>query len=561
MNSNSIIVREYLETLKEDKELDYLFPILINLMGFRIIQTAKESKGQSQYGKDIIAVGNDENGIKHRWYFELKGYKDKDITDKNFSVTDGIRESIIEAKDTDFSDSSIPGFNDLPIKIVVVHNGLLKANIRPTFEGFISKEFPNGGFERWDINHLTDLFSKHLFSEYLLADDESNRLFKRTLVFLDAPDYDFSDFKKLVLIQFKKTTTVKGRALKKFFSTLNLLISIIFQYSKENNNLVAAKDCSSFIILQTWAWVLQNKIEQKASIIEEFRKLLKIQYDVLNAYFSKTLPIAQIENGLFSENGYFFEEIGYPLRCFDYISPLIYYYELERYFSNKGEELHNNQKDVVIELINNNPGFQRPIIDNHSIPILQILKFFSLAKNRRVKDVHFIANYIFSVVTGIIVIKARRNRLPDGYSRIDLVSEFCISGNKPEEYTDESSILIAILFELLVLLNAKEMYENFKQHLDKEISLQIACPNTTDYDVEQSLFEKHMNAEYYIETNNSLPDSFEEYKDKVKTRKYKEIKYRTDAAGFAFLRTLAHSYYKNELFPIEWRQFFSEENK
>ena len=49
MNSNSIIVREYLSSLKEDTELDYLFPILLNIMGFRIVQTAKESKGQSQY--------------------------------------------------------------------------------------------------------------------------------------------------------------------------------------------------------------------------------------------------------------------------------------------------------------------------------------------------------------------------------------------------------------------------------------------------------------------------------------------------------------------------------
>jgi hypothetical protein len=85
MNSNSIIVREYLASLKEDSELDYLFPILLNLMGFRIIQTAKESKGQSQYGKDIIAIGKDKNGIKHKWYFELKGYSDKDITITNFS--------------------------------------------------------------------------------------------------------------------------------------------------------------------------------------------------------------------------------------------------------------------------------------------------------------------------------------------------------------------------------------------------------------------------------------------------------------------------------------------
>jgi len=148
MNSNNIIVQEYLSSLKEDKELDYLFPILLNSMGFRVVQTAKEAKGQSQYGKDIIAIGQDDKGIKHRWYFELKGYDDRDITDKNYFISDGIRESITEARDTAFKDSSIPGFNTLPVKIVLVHNGVLKANIRPTFDGFIEREFKEGEFER-----------------------------------------------------------------------------------------------------------------------------------------------------------------------------------------------------------------------------------------------------------------------------------------------------------------------------------------------------------------------------------------------------------------------------
>lgn len=139
MSSNNIIVQEYLGSLKEDKELDYLFPILLNSMGFRIVQTAKESKGQSQYGKDIIAIGKNKHGEKFRWYFELKGYGDKDITDKNYSSTDGIRESIIEAKDTAFNDTSIPEFNQLPIKIVLVHNGILKTNIDQLLKALLVK--------------------------------------------------------------------------------------------------------------------------------------------------------------------------------------------------------------------------------------------------------------------------------------------------------------------------------------------------------------------------------------------------------------------------------------
>ncbi len=421
-NSNNIIIQEYLSSLKEDNELDSLFPILLNVMGFRIVQTANESKGQSQYGKDIIAIGKDKHGIKYRWYFELKGYKDKDITDKNFGIRDGILESIREAKYTAFNDSSIPEFNYLPIKIVVVHNGILKPNLRPTFEGFISAEFKSEEFERWDIYYLTDLFSEYLFSEYLLSDSESNRLFKRTLAFLDAPDNDFIDLKQLIEIQFEKVSSIGGRAFKKLFATLNLVTSIIFHYSKENDNLISAKECSDYIVLRTWAWILRNKFETKRSVLNEFRKILKIQYQILNSYFSKTFSIATIENGLYAENGTSFEAVGYPLRCFEYLSDLIYYCNLRLYFPyfdrkcKAYKRLHNFQKDKIIELVENNIGFFRPQLDNHSIPILQLFLFFMDKTTWRQKDINFIASYIFGTIAGLLVIKLKRGRFPEGYS-------------------------------------------------------------------------------------------------------------------------------------------------
>ena len=61
---NQIIVREYLESLTENEELDYLFPILLEAMDFEILTTPKLFKGFSQYGKDIVAVGLDEDKIK-----------------------------------------------------------------------------------------------------------------------------------------------------------------------------------------------------------------------------------------------------------------------------------------------------------------------------------------------------------------------------------------------------------------------------------------------------------------------------------------------------------------
>lgn len=570
MNSNTLIVQDYISSLKEDKELDYIFPILLNVMGYRVVQTAKEAKGQSQYGKDIIAIGKDSNGVKWRWYFEIKGYKDRDITEGNYSIQDGVRESIVEAKDAAFNDSSISEFNTLPIKIVFVHNGTIKPNIRQTFDGFISKLFQNETgkceFERWDIYYLTNLFSTYLFNEYLLTDGDSNRLLKRVLAFLDTPGNDFEDLAKLMDIQLSKSDKIGERPLKKLFATIKLLMLLIFHYSKENNNLLPAKECSSLIILKTWAWILRKKIYTKKSIINEFTKLLDIQFLILEAYFKKTFPIASIENGLFSENGAFFESVGYPLRCFDYIGDLIYYCELRTALpsltksSNNSVKIKNKQKDLIIKLVSNNSGFERPLIDNHSIPIMLLLTFFLDKKCLRQVDIKFVQSYIVDIVENLIIIKRKTQRFPELYNRINLLIEYSSIGERPEDYTDESSILIAILFELIAFLNGKPMYDLLKNELHPNMSLQIAHPLFEKFPIENLLFEKHMNQEYYVECYDDLPEDFEEFKKAVKNKKHDTLSYITDNLGFPFLRILAHTYFKNEIFPNEWRHFF-ETNK
>lgn len=221
-------------------------------------------------------------------------------------------------------------------------------------------------------------------------------------------------------------------------------------------------------------------------------------------------------------------------------------------------KIRNAQKDKIITLIENNSGFSRPLLDNHSISILLIFIFFSNKSDLRQKDVNFLAKSIFGVITGLLVIKIQRGRMPEGYNRIDLVSEFVSTGEKPDDYTDESSMLIAILFELLVLFDAKDMYENLKNHLDNKVNLQIAHPHFKNCDIEQFMFEKHMDREYYIESDFALPDNFDEFKNKVKEKEYDTIDYRTDNAGFPFLRTLAHKFYKNEIFPNEWREVIAK---
>ena len=164
------IIKQYISSLKEDNELDFIFPILLERMGFRILSTPKQSKGVSQYGRDVVAVKK-KDGVPTLFLFELKGFTAKNITDRNLSEKDGLIESLRASKYTTYEDESIPGLNKYPRQYVFVHNGTVDLNVQPTLNGFIKTEFPEGNFERWDIEKLTSLFSKYLFDETIIADD------------------------------------------------------------------------------------------------------------------------------------------------------------------------------------------------------------------------------------------------------------------------------------------------------------------------------------------------------------------------------------------------------
>jgi len=566
MGANSIIVKEYLESLKEDKELDYLFPLLLSVMGFEVITTAKESKGQSQYGKDTVAIGKDEAGVEWRYYFQIKAGSAKDVTDRTFYEKDGIRDSLLQAKDTPLSDSTRPDFDKLPIKIVLVHPGVLKENFRPTFEGFIKKEFTPEHFEHWHIYKLISLFEENLFNECLLIDDESYKLFKRLLVLLDAPGNDFNDLHLLLDHLIKNHAAVSGRKFQKLFASFYLIGAVVFQYSKESGNLHSARECLTILILKVWAWILSQKLDTDKITLREFRKLLKIHYVALDEYFGKTFPIAVTQDGLFAEGSGFYEAIGYPLRSFEYLSYFLYYYEAMPYsfdFESCIDEenlskIRIEQKERLISLISSNDGCSRPIMDYHSIPITVLFMFF-------VKDgiteshLSFIGSYLFGVFENILLLKSTRDRYPFVGTNLKVLAEYSAEGKKPEEYFDTSSILIPTLFELIAVLSWQEGYNRYKSAFDTNLSKQIPHPLIKDFDFEQKLFEGHQHNGYYAETlTKDFPQKISEFKDKMKIKPTEDLKFRTDAAGFRYLRLLAHLHYKNELPPFEWRKFLKE---
>lgn len=543
------ILRSYLESLKEDQELDIIFPLLLRAMNFRIVSTPKHSKGVSQYGKDVVAIGKDSDGVICRWYFELKGNAAKNITDNTFLAPDGVRESILAAKDTIYEDSSIPKFNNLPVRIVYVHSGILMEDTRPTFDGFINREFPNGGFERWDINKLVDLFAEHLFDECLFADVESSMLLKKILVLLDAPGWDTHNLDRLVDLQLHRcpTDTKKRRQVISCFAGLNLLLAIIYQYSQQEDNLLPAKMASDRIVLKIWSWILRNQKENNSLYTRSFLPIVNLHLHIYSTYLDKLVPIAIEARGLYMFHNSDAEKVIYPLRCYDFMNDLLYFVLSQTMYRNSKENksLVADIIDNLMAIIKNNSGFDIPLLDLNSITILLLIKFVFTHKHNSEIEQDF-SDWIGRVISNIILRKRKQDMFPELYSNRNAIAKSIYK--KSSDYQDTSSLLLLILIEIIAWIDDKDTYELFADFIrESKVNLQIAYP-IDSAELEINLFEHKLNQEMSVEVGIQLPKTLEEFKKKFRKR-YNHIPLRTDNTIFAHLILLAHIHYETDLFP------------
>lgn len=548
---NKRVIRDYLESLKEDNELDYIFPMLLQSMGYRIISTPKNSKGQSQYGKDIVAVGLDESGCKCKWYFELKGEAAKDINDSTFSVKDGVRDSILAAKYAAYKDSSIPGFNKLPKKIVFVHNGLLKENTRPTFDGFIEDEFPHGGFERWDIEKLTDLFHEFLFDECLYRNEESYRLVKKILAIHDAPGWRTDDFDRLVDIQLQNCSSSKKqrRRVTQAFSSIVLMLAILFKEGTVNKNLLPSKRAADRAVLKTWEWILKNKLEKDVYVVKLFYKILQIQLDIYSQYLNKILPLAIQYKGLYMFNGFETERILYPLRCFDFIGDVIYYQIAVEHLlipEDKKQGYRNDCIRIIKQIINHNSGFDIPLLDTHSIPLLLIIRHIWDYSVQSEQETAKLGRWILRIASNIILRKRNNDMFPELYSNTKELARSLFK--KSTQYNDKSSLFLMHLIELLYCYELDDSYVALRNLiLESNTNLQVCYPIESD-DLEISLFKHQLHAELSIQACINLPEKLEDLPKYFK-KEFKSIPLRTINTPFPFLVYLAHIHYKTDWFP------------
>lgn len=152
-----LVVRQYVQGLKERDELDVLLPQILSEIGYEIIH--HPGRGTRQAGVDVAAVGPDPdaNGEKTLHLFVIKsgnlGRGDWDGTPQ------AVRPSLNEVRE-DYIPHRIPDqFSDLPISICVCMGGEMTEAIRTQWRGFVERNKSEKiHYREWNGDRLANLF-------------------------------------------------------------------------------------------------------------------------------------------------------------------------------------------------------------------------------------------------------------------------------------------------------------------------------------------------------------------------------------------------------------------
>ena len=375
---------------------------------------------------------------------------------------------------------------------------------------------------------------------------------------LDAEGNDFTDLVSLIELQLSKAEERKienKRTILNLFATLRLIASMVYFYSKEAENLHPAKFCIDTIVLKTWAWILRGKKEKRPSIIKHFNSLVLLQMQIYEEYLNKVLRFAELEKGLYGFVPSDTEYIFYPLRCYDFLGDMVYFFTLTEAYVQIPKKEERKRMLTLKKVIKNNSACAVPLLDTHSIPILMVFRY--LFQHATDEDYQFIGEYLMDTIFNLTKRFFKQKMWPEMSGRRMALAKSLYE--KSEDYCSESSLLILDIFELIAYMDTPELYNAFKKVVEEsEVNLQVAYPIKEEFDIEQLLFARRLNDELSVETNIKLPETVKEFQKSYK-KKYSSIDYRTDKVNYGFLRVLAHKYYETDFFPDFMGRAYCEE--
>lgn len=404
---------------------------------------------------------------------------------------------------------------------------------------------------------MVDLLDTYLATEKLFP-VEYQSLLRKTLAFLDLPDYNLSHYYELL----EKILSIGEKQRQKILKRqrlVRLCLGIVFKWSQDIDNLKPALIASERTLLLSWDWIERNRHFEKNYVQQEFYFLYELKRKIGIDFYNKVHKHYKVKHSLYRYSKNYIE---YSLNSWEQLGLLasIGLTEIQHFkfaaatsppeITNKIYQSALAITDSLDSFIFNNPPLNYPKYDEHCIEIAMALQLLCQTgkvdmATRWIKNLAVAFHNNYMVDKDFPLFRTNFDKLVD-----------INNGDDTVEIT--SSTILTLLIEYAIVLQSEELYhqirELVKQHFPK-LNLQIWFA-TED-------IEKFVASKCYSQNEGTLKHSIIVYDDMKAYKKevfeemdlyIKEDDFHFFKAGFHIIGHLASRHYRAQPFPIFWRR-------
>ena len=450
-----LVIKQFLQNLKERGELDVIIPDLLSTMGLHVYSVPK-TPGVRQYGVDVAAYGSIEGDPSSVYLFSIKA-GDLDRKDWNDGIQ-ALRPSLQDILDV-YIPRHIPSeYVGRPIVICPCFGGVTREEVAPSISGFcINHKTESISFEIWDGDRIAQFIINYMFSERLLPEPAKSN-FQKTLAMIQTPEIALQYFKLVLDCRLR-------------IQTLKMTLWILLGWALAEDNYEVAFQAAEIVVLKAWADMVGNGAPTKKRL-KEFDTLLDIYFHISDMYLEKYLPFAKkfyCISAAVNSDSY----IDVNIQLFQLLGKLSSICIWNSWRIRRGQTISYEYVTVIRNLIDNNPALRYPLVESQVVDLILALLALQTEQMEKVREI------IEACIKGIV----SRNLLQSKYLISDILYPSLLRhpSEKSKEYFIEHTNADTILPYLSFFLNRMELSDSPKTYAQlissnfQHVFFQVMC--------------------------------------------------------------------------------------
>ncbi|MCG9752069.1 hypothetical protein L1D54_16450 [Vibrio brasiliensis] len=278
-----LILKQYLASLKERKELDAVLPDLLSSIGMNVF--ISPTRGVKEYGVDIAAIGRVTDEEEKVYLFSVKsGNLTRDTW--NGSADQALRPSLDEIQDSFIPSRLPPEHRNKKIVICLCFGGDVNSGIRQEVSGYEQRNTrDNITFEEWNGDKLSELIQQHLLKEELLP-SVSQALLRKSIALLEEPESSSQHFS--LLIDQIMSNANDADSVASSITRINVCLWVLYSWCRDGGNLEAAYLSSEQALLLAWDKAKEHYTGRN-KVSKSFDSIFETYHQITDCYVDQCL--------------------------------------------------------------------------------------------------------------------------------------------------------------------------------------------------------------------------------------------------------------------------------